>query len=308
MKLPAIIVTIACLAGLVGCGRADLSRTEAAAAIEVSEEIKQRTIKIDLHPQATAKLDVQGFRSRQTKKDLLYSVISEEVTSGKSSWFILRSPTTIYIDATGIADVPGSVNLKEAQFRWRYEELPSLVKRFAVEGGTGKATFRLFDDGWRLEGVETKSSGTPVVLSAQERSDEAADEMNEVALRKQDKERLTKLLAESRTPKETYLSRRTTGIFGRYRQIITITDVDVTYILLCTGSGPECNKQARVWYGDIIEVNNRYANQSVVSIAIRNRGWSWGLEVGSPEESTEVAQILASAINKWRVRYAELLQ
>lgn len=55
------------------------------------------------------------------------------------------------LEITGIADamsfagaVPG---MKEAEFTWSYGDLPPAIKRFASRGGTGKAHFRLYDDG-----------------------------------------------------------------------------------------------------------------------------------------------------------------
>ena len=64
----------------------------------------------------------------------------------------LKTPSDIpSVEVTGITDG----GLKLAKFSWKYKNLPQEIQPFACAGGTGSATFRLYDDGWRVGQVLT---------------------------------------------------------------------------------------------------------------------------------------------------------
>ena len=70
-----------------------------------------------------------------------------------------------------ITDVPMTNNMRKQNSTGGYENLPGLAKRFAANGGTGTATFQLYDDGWRLVNVTQNSSGGIIGLTTSERAE-----------------------------------------------------------------------------------------------------------------------------------------
>lgn len=300
MKRHLIIVILICFASLSGCSNAELSRKQAATDIEKSKEIQERRLRIELHSTAANKMADQGFLSEKE----LPSVISG--VGGDFKLFQLNQPGDIIIEVTGIADSTKGENIKEAQFVWRYSDLPSVVRRFAVEGGTGNAVYRLFDDGWRLESVSTGSSGIPIALSAEEQAAETADVQAEAAYREREKARLAELIKSSRTPKVNLLKRKTQTRASFLLQEISITDVDISFFsFICIGRNPDCRKLNKVWFGDLVEVGDTWSRREEVAIRVRNKGWR-PIAVGSTDESVEIENIIISALKAWKSAYSEV--
>jgi hypothetical protein len=86
---------------------------------------------------------------------------------------LVKPATRQVVNITGITDVPGAQNVKEVDFEWRFSDLPDVVERYTGEGHgshTGKATFQLFDDGWRMQEVQAQEAArvpfqwTPALL------------------------------------------------------------------------------------------------------------------------------------------------
>lgn len=69
-----------------------------------------------------------------------------------------------------------NASTRSVEFEWRYTDLPSLVRRIAVERGTGNAVLQLYDDGWRLtELISMTPSDTPYPLTDIDKKDQRYD-------------------------------------------------------------------------------------------------------------------------------------
>lgn len=69
-----------------------------------------------------------------------------------ASFLTLTRPLQIQINITGITGDRRSP-VREVEFTWRYADPPRLLRHVALEGGSGTAVFRHFDDGWRFAEV-----------------------------------------------------------------------------------------------------------------------------------------------------------
>lgn len=83
--------------------------------------------------------------------------------------------STPSIEVTGMTDAvlpSNSAKIKEVQFTWAYHLVPGPLNRFVINGGSGKALIRLYDDGWRVENVDlSPNMNAPYVLSETEKKE-----------------------------------------------------------------------------------------------------------------------------------------
>jgi hypothetical protein len=99
------------------------------------------------------------------------------------------------VEVTGITDIPMMQNMKEAEFKWRYVDLPEVIARYCGQGKKphdGTATFQLFDDGWRVKEVRVVETGRESFVWPKELEAEAIKqrEAEAVAKAKAARERL----------------------------------------------------------------------------------------------------------------------
>lgn len=161
MKRAAFLVLLCC--AMTACGKPDLTRQMAEGKILESDTIQIARSEITYASNAHAMAEEQGIwrpdggtislmrRELDTLADIQY---------GRAK---LRKPVQLKVLATGISEVPGTSNLKEVRFDFEYEGVPPPLARFLSKGGSGTAVFRLFDDGWRAEKVD--SNQQPFVLT-----------------------------------------------------------------------------------------------------------------------------------------------
>jgi len=61
-------------------------------------------------------------------------------------------------EVTGISDAPMGQGIKEVDFMWRFsDDVPEFVTKYTGMSSLpreGRATFKLYDDGWRVEEVD----------------------------------------------------------------------------------------------------------------------------------------------------------
>lgn len=240
-----------CVFLLAACGNPDLSRDEAAQLIRSSPEVQERLNNIPILRGAIDNGAAQGLWDVEGNRISFRSAAAAEI-SGMNTNTIqlrqgqLRQGADITVDVTGMASIFDSETMKEAQFRWFYSALPRLTRRFAISGGDGRATFRLYDDGWRLERIDISNAYQPYVLSDADSQELQAD-YNAEARRVQriEQERLEaeqqrQALADAaKTPSETIGTYSYIYFVGRYGEhsggrdvkysgTITLTDVGFT--------------------------------------------------------------------------------
>jgi hypothetical protein len=252
------VVAIALLAIIASCGKPDLSRSAAQTLIRASDAFQRFTQTIPLHARATEDGLEQGIWRLDSDRVVLAEKATATISSAARDSIVLKSAASIKVVVTGISDVPGTTNQKEALFTWEYDQLPSIARRFAVKGGNGRAIFRLFDDGWRLETAAAQADAGGFVLSAQENDEIAADMEAEATRRRLAQEAviaaaaaLKRRIHESKIPTraiEEYSFRRSPYTYTNPPEYyVKITDANVVFKDF---DGLEWT----VWFGNIEEV------------------------------------------------------
>ena len=307
---PNMVVFILLIGGLYGCGKSDLSRAVAEKQIQNSDVILQLASNVPLQPNVLQKGAEQGawrlIQNGGVDQGSLGEKASQTIASVNYNSVVLRKATKVDVKVTGVAGVPMAENVKEAQFTWGYVELPSLVKRYALQGGTGSATFRLFDDGWRLERVNTQVSNTPVTLSPKEVEEESADTQAEAERRKLAIENQVKHIQESRTPKkviETFSFPTFTNLGNKLwekpiTQEIILTDVDVEFIENNNG------RKMKLWFGNIWNIGE-VGNSTSVAIAAYSSENPW-IPIDTDQRRKQFMTALKLAIESWRANFGDV--
>jgi hypothetical protein len=236
LRLLAIIVLSIVAAG---CGEPTFDRGIAKTLIDQAEDKQVSTKVIPMHPNAMSMYLAQGFMSNNELK----SKFDAHARFSKHGGLEIKEPSTISIDITGIADDPSVIGIKQAEFTWAYDSLPSIVKRFAIKGGTGKATFKLYDDGWRIQDVNFENSKEPFPLTDNDKK-EVAQDIETVRLAKQELERFIKEEA-SITTKVIFekQAKSKNGIW-----YVTLTDVYFEAKYVHNGNNSSYNKTERLYF------------------------------------------------------------
>lgn len=195
---------------LMGCGKAELSRSSAKDMIQGSAELKELSQKLPLSSTADSKARALNILSPNGALTSKGSQLFSKFAYDEATLVQPVSPPSVEI--TGIATVPMAEDMKEVQFDLAFQ-LPPAIKRFAVSGGKGVAHFRRYDDGWRLDGVRISFSSEPYPLTAQDQNEEQSEisaVASEILKRKSD---LQKLVDESQTPKREIVKFSTGEVF-----------------------------------------------------------------------------------------------
>lgn len=291
-----IFVPLAIFMSLVSaCSQADLGRPEAESAIAKSQQIDALAATIQITSNAIDEGRAQGLWERQRNGDiLLRAQAAEEIKliSGRHITPIKRPE--IKIEVTGIADSPATEKIKEVQFTWGYASLSPIARRFAIDGGRGRAAFRRYDDGWRIEGLETLSNNKPLVLSTAEKSAIEQD----IARERAQQEEIQRFVESSWTPTTTVRQFDYPPAVNQARSTsysamtVKITDVDVSY-----GTNT-------VWFGHVGDIGVSQRGH----IYLNNRNLVGGYIHEHPMmNSEEVASILKAAVGEWRIKYRDQL-
>ncbi len=179
-KLVLPLLTIPLFLVLTSCDR-DLSREKAAGLIETSAELNEYKTNLLLQDKAIQHgVDLGWWQVRGGAVENFTPRLSTEGSEVKramfgfgSAYLVLKAPVALAVMVTGIA---GDRSFRAAEFTWHYKDLPPLSRRIAVQGGVGRAAFRLYDDGWRLvELVSMTPSKSPYPLTDQDKQDIAKD-------------------------------------------------------------------------------------------------------------------------------------
>ena len=178
--LPRVLILLAFV--LVSCGRPELARQDAAKLIEnssfFSEESNSTLLMHDNGKQLGFELGWWTF-DRGNAVNFSPAIRSEGSAVTTCGWMfdcmVVNKPVRIAVSVTGITgDTDQTV--RTVAFDWQYKDLPPLSRRIAIQGGQGKAMFRLFDDGWRLAEIGSMTTHkSPYPLSEQDKQAIARD-------------------------------------------------------------------------------------------------------------------------------------
>lgn len=152
---------------LSGCGKPDLNRRDAEALITASadESIKSLSARVLLHSDGIKEAKSLGvlvatFQGTAIPDDSPLRSEASDVGGVRlaanpfGGWpaLLVTKPAQVAFSVNGLA-LDGDETKRIADFTWKYTGLPKYSSNFAAAGGTGKAEFRLYDDGWRLSNV-----------------------------------------------------------------------------------------------------------------------------------------------------------
>jgi hypothetical protein len=174
---------------LSACGDDGLSRSIAQELLQKSDELARlrTTVKIHNYPKFAIQAGNQGFVVKQgeiVSGKALLNVVESKIVSAPYKHLLLKKAQKVTIRITDILVPEGKAHTAIAAFIWKQKNIPGVVKRFAINDGTGHASFRKFHDGWRLEKVKWKFSGALATMSPFERAARDADMVAEMARRK----------------------------------------------------------------------------------------------------------------------------
>jgi hypothetical protein len=192
MNTRALITALVAMAFSASCSADELTRARAAALIEKDSRFSSASV---------IQLESRGRVLERTKQDaavvegLFSEVGTKLVPTAKGARFWKPSPSLgtarahrsgcelatparrRVVEITGIADSLLGVGLKELSFKWKYDSLPSVVARYSGQSSQphrGRAIFRRYDDGWRLEEISLEETGRTPFQWSHELSAEAA--------------------------------------------------------------------------------------------------------------------------------------
>lgn len=168
-----VLVLGSSLCSLTILANSDLTRAGAANLLVASQapELTQYRQTIYLHREGISMgAELGWWQIRYGLGESLSPAIQADVERVHGmGYLILKRPVELSFEVTGIAS-SASPSVKTVEFNWKYKNLTPQSRVVAVEGGTGKASFQLYDDGWRVAAVMAMRPGeTPFPVSTQER-------------------------------------------------------------------------------------------------------------------------------------------
>jgi hypothetical protein len=150
------------------CKPSDLSRTEASSVIQTS---------LDTAMVKTVMGQDGGWHDGV--EEGLWTSEGEMTQKGHQDFEMMsKSSLTLKVPLrrtitkiTGIASAVSSAaieatSLKDIEFDWAYADVHGVVRRLIAEGGSGVATLRRFDDGWRVASIAFSEHTTPFTLTS----------------------------------------------------------------------------------------------------------------------------------------------
>lgn len=285
---------------LLGCSSTDdISREEAAAILEEhfnGEEADR--INITLRDNAFQEGIEQGYWNQggsPTAKgaDFFIAANSEEGTFG------LTAPHTYQIEITGISQGVNGEATQLADFRLSNDGLSGPPRRFAAPFSTGRAEFRHFDDGWRLENPQELTVTYERVIQLELSSDDQAAIASDIA----DTQRLrTDYISEAQRATERRVFECAISHGGHVaRRTITISNVDIRI------ADPVRSTDESLWFGDMtqwyVEPVMLKSNLTVVA----GGGERYTAYFSPCRDWDDAINLLAQQYDAWKARYPDLI-
>lgn len=304
-----ISIIICCSILIISCGNG-LSRSKAERLIDGSPKFSEVKINTPLNRGGFEKGIHQGKWNTQGH---LTSRGQNDFKRIEHGFIELVKPLDVVIEVTGITDMMEDV--KAVMFAWTYKNIPSTVKRFIVEGGTGTAYFRKYDDGWRIE--ETTIGFSEVAVKQEPK--EIEQEQKEEALIRQEAERMQAVLQKSKTRTKIlsqYEFSSPTAIGSVLYVTMEVSDVDLVVKEVDRDSYGGYTKGSKsYWFGQIDNVQISDDNKPICRHKIlvnmkTSDGKYYGPAWCSSERSTldELSSVISSAVAGWRTNNSEVVQ
>ena len=316
-----------------------LNREMALSLIRETREFSKITSQILLHRDGFQKGYEQGFWLGgiiEPNESVLSTPPEVKLTSKGSQFFdkidmnpngpnyvTLKKPLFPPTEIKNLIEVNGGKPELKVEFTWGYDTIPSTVKRFIVEGGSGFAILSQSPRGWRIKTIHLEYSNKPAVVPPEEIKSEERDKTEQDQLKKKrEEEKQAKrkkfwfLLRESKTPSEqiadyqfhfTTLD-RATSIQRIYDFTSTVSDVNIKVDGSEITGSTQLNYRYIFWYNDIQEISKGFDSDTNLHwIKIKSK---YGKRVlwGSEEKDfiEEVYQTLKTAQARWVEKYKEI--
>lgn len=267
-------VFILMMFNLIGCGNRELDRVSAKTMIEGNVKLKELTQNVPLNSAAVGKaraLDILGRNGALTPKGLkLFSRFNHAEAA-------LVHPVALPdVDIAGITSAPMSDDKREVQFVLTFQYPPE-IRRFAAKGSEGVATFRRYDDGWQLEGVNVFILKEPYPLTAQEVRDEQTEALSVANERAKLKADIQKRVELSRAPKQSILKFVTGDMICSCAsdhdiKEMTLFDTEI-YLDVMPSPYEKSGKFLHLRFGDIRELGKYYGASNFCSAKAQDSGW-----------------------------------
>lgn len=183
LRLAHSLIGLACLS-LIGCTQSDeLTRDLAAEKIEEAMQGQDYS------------LTEQGFNQGVSlgywnKKGSLTANGQEIATAVSRKLITPKIPAEFTVEVTGITEGTEPAGVKEVLYSLSNKAAKGPIRYFIIAGGTGKALFQKFDDGWRIKSIDFAKSTDGLPLSDAEQKAYQAEYENEA-------ERKTNLYSEA---------------------------------------------------------------------------------------------------------------
>jgi len=297
-----IFIAFATIFMISGC-ESGLSRHEAEEIIKKSPASFKKKVHLNVNGlesgiQHDLWLKKRAFIGYETKLTERGTRLIEDISG---NFFTLKKPLEIEVDVSGIADavlpLTSTKGIKEAQFTWNYLNISTPIKWVIAEGGNGKAYFRLYDDGWRLEGFDDiEYNDTSIHLSGNEVKEEQSDRENiakkreeirrakaekkrkEEEMRRKEQAKLAQSIRKSKTPSKTIGSFKCINItvgMGKRLQAngeAILTDVDASYMHVYTDyrGNIKNKKKVNFWFGNIKSIYKQDSSTYRTSFKLKN--------------------------------------
>lgn len=166
------------------CSGQSFDRDDAAKLIEETEQASFLGQSISTYQGYLEDGEAQGLWSTEDSSTPVMGVAASPQIANLGPDFIApATPVNIIITVTGMTEIPDDGTATSAEFVWSYGELPKYIKRFALLGGTGQASFQKFDDGWRVSSLSFSPADGRAELSSAEMDEVNADAAKETARR-----------------------------------------------------------------------------------------------------------------------------
>jgi len=210
--------------------------------------------------------------------------------SAGQEWFWAKKFDPYVVEITGLTDKGEGEPVKWADFTLSNERLTEPARRFAVAFGTGRAEFRRYDDGWRLETpTELNVEFDPTTRLELSAADEAAIKVDTAA-------RAARVMEANKvTEEQTFACNH--GNKATDLATLTVTNSGIHFTNSADGSDREIGfGDMKGWEstGWFLNVLDRQETKS--SVYFNNR---------CPDYN-EAVRLLERQFDAWRVRYPDL--
>lgn len=300
------------------CSGQSFERDEAAKLIAETEQASALGQRVSTYQGYLEDGEAQGLWSTEDSSTPIVGVAASPELANLGPDFIEpATPVKIIVTVTGMTEIPSDGTATSAEFDWSYGELPKHIKRFALLGGTGQASFQKFDDGWRVSSVSFSRPDGRAELSSAEMDEVKTDTAKETARRNAIIERIRTSFAEGKPIKRfDAKTHQPDSYHPGPDSYYVISENGVSYfeeVIDNFRNTGNFKKKYYLWFGEIFNLR-----EGRKGIDFDNHSWDnhsyhvteglyyERLDVSRTMDSKAFLQALISAHTAWTQKYGDL--